>query len=98
MANIFNITKENALLIISESKKGVDQRIIAKKIGCSQATISRFIRAYNGNPKEYDLLNINSKKLIKELENKQNKTIEYPIYEFTIFFGLFKIKLKPSIN
>ena len=98
MANIFNITKENALLIISESKKGVDQRIIADKVGCSQATISRFIRAYNGNPKEYELLNINSKKLIEELKNKQFISIEAPIYECTLFFGLFKIKLKPIKN
>jgi predicted transcriptional regulator len=98
MANIFNITKENALLIISESKKGVDQRIIAGRVGCSQATISRFIRAYNGNTKEYDLLSTGSKKLIQELKNEQLITIEYPTYECSLFFGLFKIKLKPIKN
>lgn len=95
MANLFNFTKENAFEIISLSKQGTDQRVIAKKIGCSQATISKFVRAYNGNQKEYELLSVNSKSLIKELQKTNN---DYKTYQCSLFFGLIKLKFIPIKN
>lgn len=85
------MTEEMGLKIIELSQKGVDQRIIADKIGCSQATISRFIRAYNGNQEQFDLLSETAKKVIADI--KAIKSL--PKYECRLLFGLIKITFCP---
>lgn len=85
------MTKEKGLKIIELSQKGIEQLDIAKEIGCSQATISRFVRAYNGNQEQFSLLSETAKATINQINNK---TI-FPEYQCKLFFGLIKITFKP---
>ena len=50
------ITEEQALTIMNKYRLGIDSRITAKSIGCSQHFISNFVKAFNGSKKKLDLL------------------------------------------
>lgn len=89
------ITKEKGLKIIELSQKGIDQRIIGEKVGCSQATISRFIRAYNGNQEQFDLSTETAKKVITDIKMDEKAITTFPKYECRLFFGLIKITFCP---
>lgn len=91
------MTKEKGLEIIELSRKGIDQRIIAEKNGCSQATISRFIRAYNGNQEQFDLSTETAKKVITDIKIKEKVLAAFPKYECRLLFGLIKLTFKPKL-
>lgn len=93
------ITKQTAELIMQMSRNGEDMRIIAKKVNCSQAFISTFIRAYNGNNEQFMKLAIKHRSVIIDLrkDSQINKSQDI-IYECSLLFGLIKLQFKPIKN
>jgi predicted transcriptional regulator len=56
MSRRTQITEEQALIIMHQYRKGVDSRDTANYIGCSQAFVSTFVRAFNGDKNKLDVL------------------------------------------
>jgi hypothetical protein len=82
------ITEEQALIIMHQYRKGVDSRETANYIGCSQAFISTFVRAFNGNKNKLDVLAQDHAELIMRIspfyKSKQStdKIVESVINQF----------------
>lgn len=99
----FKFTKEDIKAIIQLHQNGRHQSYISRQIGCSTASVSNLIKAYNGNLVKLNYLSKPTQDIIRELSvyynNKPikelNKKQEYPTYQCKILFGLIKLTFKP---
>ena len=95
----FNLTVQDVANIINDRNKGVYVDDLAIKYNTTNATVAKLYKAYNGNVMYYNLLGVDSKKILDECLKMKDKTlINPPKYEVKILFGLITLKINPIIE
>jgi len=92
----FNLSVEDVNNIIEDRNKGMYVNDLTEKYNTTNGTVVTIYKAFNGNKKYYDLLGVESKKVVDECIRLNRKSIvNLQSYEVKILFGLIKLRITP---